>query len=84
VIRIEKVAGDVGSEIELTAKAAFKEGGDLVTGGGGAPSYTYRGEPEVERYLSGRLGPLEVRRVRRSYPGHSRETLLVATAGESP
>jgi hypothetical protein len=24
---------------------------DLVTGGGGAPIYTYRGEPEVDRYL---------------------------------
>jgi large subunit ribosomal protein L21 len=33
VLRIEKVPGDIGSEIELTAKAAFKEGGDLVTGG---------------------------------------------------
>jgi 3',5'-cyclic AMP phosphodiesterase CpdA len=25
---------------------------DLVTGGGGAPIYTYRGEPEVQAYLS--------------------------------
>ena len=33
VLRIEKVAGDVGSEIELPAKAAFKEGGELLNGG---------------------------------------------------
>ena len=25
---------------------------DLVTGGGGAPIYTYRGEPAVEQYLA--------------------------------
>jgi len=33
VIRVEKLAGDVGSEIELPAKAAFKEGGEVVSGG---------------------------------------------------
>ena len=33
VIRVEKLAGDVGAEIELPAKAAFNDGGDLVTGG---------------------------------------------------
>lgn len=33
VVRVEKLAGDVGSEIELAAKAAFKDEGDLVTGG---------------------------------------------------
>jgi large subunit ribosomal protein L21 len=33
VIRIEKLAGDIGSEVELAAKAAFKEGGELVAGG---------------------------------------------------
>jgi large subunit ribosomal protein L21 len=32
VIRVEKVDGDVGSEIELTAKAAFSDAGDLVSG----------------------------------------------------
>jgi large subunit ribosomal protein L21 len=32
VIRVEKLAGDVGSEIELPVKAAFKEGGELVSG----------------------------------------------------
>ena len=26
---------------------------DVVTGGGGAPIYTYRGEPEVQQYLAG-------------------------------
>jgi large subunit ribosomal protein L21 len=30
---VEKLAGDVGSEIELSAKASFKEGGELVSGG---------------------------------------------------
>ncbi len=33
VLRVEKLAGDVGSEIDLPAKAAFKDEGDLVTGG---------------------------------------------------
>jgi large subunit ribosomal protein L21 len=33
VIRVEKLAGDVGSEVELPVKASFKDGGDLVTGG---------------------------------------------------
>jgi large subunit ribosomal protein L21 len=31
VIRVEKLAGDVGSEIELPVKAAFNDGGELVT-----------------------------------------------------
>ena len=33
VVRVEKLAGDVGSEIELPAKATFAEGGELSTGG---------------------------------------------------
>jgi large subunit ribosomal protein L21 len=33
VIRVEKLAGDIGSEIELPAMAAFKDGGELVQGG---------------------------------------------------
>jgi len=33
VVRVEKLAGDVGSEIELPAKAAFKDEGDMVAGG---------------------------------------------------
>jgi large subunit ribosomal protein L21 len=32
VIRVEKIPGDVGSEIELAAKTAFDEGGELVSG----------------------------------------------------
>jgi len=32
VIRVEKLAGDVGSEVELAARAAFKDGGELVSG----------------------------------------------------
>jgi large subunit ribosomal protein L21 len=32
VIRVEKLTGDAGSEIELTAKAAFNDGSELVTG----------------------------------------------------
>ena len=32
VIRVEKVAGDVGSEIDLPIKAAFNDGGELVSG----------------------------------------------------
>ena len=33
VIRVEKLAGDIGSEIELPAKAAIKDGGEIVAGG---------------------------------------------------
>jgi len=33
VVRVEKLAGDIGSEIELPAKAAIKDGGEIVTGG---------------------------------------------------
>jgi len=33
VLRVEKLAGDVGSEIELPAKASFNDGGELVQGG---------------------------------------------------
>jgi large subunit ribosomal protein L21 len=33
VVRVEKVTGDVGSEIEIPVKAAFKDDGELVTGG---------------------------------------------------
>ena len=30
VLRVEKLAGDIGSEIEFAAKAAFQDGGELV------------------------------------------------------
>jgi large subunit ribosomal protein L21 len=33
VIRVEKLTGEVGSEIELPLKASFKEGGEMVAGG---------------------------------------------------
>jgi large subunit ribosomal protein L21 len=33
VIRVEKLAGEVGSEIELPVKAAFKDSGELATSG---------------------------------------------------
>ena len=33
VLRVEKLAGDVGSEVELPVKAAFNDGGELVSGG---------------------------------------------------
>jgi large subunit ribosomal protein L21 len=32
VIRVEKLTGDAGSEVELAVKAAFNDGGELVTG----------------------------------------------------
>ncbi len=32
VIRVEKLDGDVGSEIEFPAKMAFNDAGELVTG----------------------------------------------------
>ena len=32
VIRVEKVAGDVGSEIDLATKAAFNDSGEMLSG----------------------------------------------------
>jgi large subunit ribosomal protein L21 len=32
VIRVEKLPGDVGSDVELAAKAAFNDNGELVSG----------------------------------------------------
>ena len=31
MLRVEKLAGDVGSEIEIPVKAAFSDGGEMVT-----------------------------------------------------
>ena len=33
VIRVEKLTGEVGSEVELPVKVTFNDGGDLVNGG---------------------------------------------------
>jgi len=33
VLRVEKLAGDVGSEVELHVKTCFQDGGELVSGG---------------------------------------------------
>ena len=33
VVRVGKLNGDAGSEVELPAKASFKDGGELVNGG---------------------------------------------------
>jgi large subunit ribosomal protein L21 len=32
VLRVEKLAGDVGAEVELPVKAAFQDGGEMVSG----------------------------------------------------
>jgi large subunit ribosomal protein L21 len=33
VIRVEKLTGDVGAEVELATKVAFNDGGELVSAG---------------------------------------------------
>lgn len=33
VIRVERLPGEIGSEVELPVKAAFRDGGELVPGG---------------------------------------------------
>ena len=33
VLRVEKLTGDVGSEVELPAKASFADGGEVTKGG---------------------------------------------------
>lgn len=42
-------------------------------------SHTRLGRDEVEAYLSSHLGPVQVADMHRTYPGHSRETLVVRT-----
>jgi large subunit ribosomal protein L21 len=32
VIRVEKLSGDIGSEVELPVKVAFGDGGELISG----------------------------------------------------
>lgn len=32
VIRVEKLDGDVGAEVEIPVRAAFQEGGEMVSG----------------------------------------------------
>ena len=50
VIRVEKLAGETGSEIELPIKAAFKDGGELVAGGGTVKA-TILGEGRGDKVL---------------------------------
>ena len=33
LIRVEKLIGDIGTEVELPTKATFKDGGEMVTAG---------------------------------------------------
>jgi large subunit ribosomal protein L21 len=33
VIRVEKLPGDIGTEVDLAVKASFRDGGELVAGG---------------------------------------------------
>jgi large subunit ribosomal protein L21 len=49
VIRVEKLAGDAGSEIELPAKAAFNDGGELVAGA--TVKATIRGEGRGDKVV---------------------------------
>jgi large subunit ribosomal protein L21 len=48
-IRVEKLAGDVGTEIELPVAATFTEGGELVSGG--AIKATIVGEGRGDKVL---------------------------------
>src|SRR3954453_1593325 len=49
VLRVEKLAGETGSEIELAAKAAFKDGGELV--GGARVKATITGADRGEKII---------------------------------
>ncbi len=46
VIRVEKLAGDVGSEVELPVKAAFSDSGELVSGASVKGTITGNGRGE--------------------------------------
>ena len=48
VIRVEKLVGDVGSEIELPVKAAFNDSGEFVSG---AVKGTILGEGRGDKIL---------------------------------
>jgi large subunit ribosomal protein L21 len=51
VIRVEKLAGDVGSEIELPAKATFQDGGELVHSEGVRVKATILGNDRAPKIL---------------------------------
>jgi large subunit ribosomal protein L21 len=46
VIRVEKLAGDVGSEVEFPVKAAFSDSGELVSGASVKATITGNGRGE--------------------------------------
>ena len=49
VLRVEKLAGDVGAEIELPVKAAFKDDGEFV--GGGTVKATILGDGRGDKII---------------------------------
>ena len=51
VIRVEKLAGDVGSEVEFAAKATFKEGGEMVHGGNVTVKATILGNDRAPKII---------------------------------
>jgi large subunit ribosomal protein L21 len=51
VIRVEKLAGDVGSEIEFPAKATFQDGGELVHNEGARVKATIVGNDRAPKIL---------------------------------
>jgi large subunit ribosomal protein L21 len=51
VIRVEKLAGDAGSEVEFAAKATFKDGGELVHGGNVTVKATILGSDRAAKIL---------------------------------
>jgi len=51
VIRVEKLAGDAGSELEFTAKATIKDGGELVHGGNVTVKATILGSDRAAKIL---------------------------------
>jgi large subunit ribosomal protein L21 len=51
VIRVEKLAGDVGSEVELPAKATFQDGGELVHSEGVRVKATILGNDRAPKIL---------------------------------
>jgi large subunit ribosomal protein L21 len=51
VIRVEKLAGDVGSEVEFAAKATFQDGGEMVHGGNVTVKATIMGNDRAPKIL---------------------------------
>jgi large subunit ribosomal protein L21 len=51
VIRVEKLPGEIGSEVELPVKAAFGDGGELISGASASVKATIVAADRADKIL---------------------------------